>query len=35
LTSSLRSLAKGVNRGFCYELCGNQHYTMINIWINK
>ena len=33
LTSSLRSLVKGVNRGFCYELCGEQHNTMINTWI--
>jgi len=33
LTSSLRSLVKGVNRGFCYELCGEQHTTMLNTWI--
>ena len=33
LTSSLRSLIKGVNRGFCYELCGDQHNTMLNTWI--
>lgn len=33
LTSSLRSLVKGVNRGFCYELCGEQHNTMLNTWI--
>ena len=34
LTSSLRSFIKGVNRGFCYELCGEQHNTMLNTWIN-
>jgi heme/copper-type cytochrome/quinol oxidase subunit 2 len=33
LTSSLRSLVKGINRGFCYELCGEQHNTMLNTWI--
>ena len=32
-TSSLRSLVKGINRGFCYELCGEQHNTMLNTWI--
>jgi heme/copper-type cytochrome/quinol oxidase subunit 2 len=26
-------LVKGVNRGFCYELCGEQHNTMLNVWI--
>jgi heme/copper-type cytochrome/quinol oxidase subunit 2 len=31
LTSSLRSLIKGVNRGFCYESCGEQHNTMLNV----
>ena len=31
LSSSLRSFIKGVNRGFCYELCGEQHNTMLNI----
>jgi len=34
LTSSLRLFIKGINRGFCYELCGEQHNTMINMWIN-
>ena len=34
LTSLLRSLVKGVNRGFRYELCGEQHNTMLNTWIN-
>lgn len=32
-SSSLRSLVKGVNRGFCYELCGEQHNAMLNTWI--
>ena len=35
LTSSLRSLVRGINRGFCYELCGEQHNTMLNTWIIK
>ena len=33
LASSLRSLVKGVNRGFCYELCGEQHNAMLNTWL--
>ena len=33
LTSSLRPLIKGINRGFCYELCGEQHNSMINAWM--
>ena len=32
-TNSLRSLIQGINRGFCYELCGEQHNTMLNAWI--
>ena len=31
--STLRSLVKGLNRGFCYELCGEQHSAMLNSWI--
>ena len=30
LASTLRSLVKGINRGFCYELCGEQHSAMLN-----
>ena len=31
LASTLRSLNKGENRGFCYELCGQGHSTMLLI----
>ena len=28
LATTLRSLMKGENRGFCFELCGQGHSTM-------
>jgi heme/copper-type cytochrome/quinol oxidase subunit 2 len=29
LVSTLRSINKGEHRGFCFELCGQGHFTML------
>lgn len=34
LITSLRLNNQGLSKGFCYELCGEQHSSMVNIWIN-
>lgn len=33
LARSIRSFIKGTAKGFCYELCGEQHNAMLNSWM--
>lgn len=35
LVSSLRLNDRGISKGFCYELCGEQHSNMTSNWISN